>query len=125
MSFSNQVIVPRDPFKPHIVKLQGLWRVSPYKHKELYYMELVSVWTKAHEYARKQNELISAEQEAAKERQREWKRKEKEIERVTMHILGKKKDPTPGIDWFCNRAWTVNEVRQLVREAIEPMLKEV
>lgn len=125
MSFSNQVIKPLRYNKPHIVKLDGLWRVSPYAHKKLWRLNIGNLWIEAHAYANLFNRFIQAEQEAAKERQREWKRKEKEIERVTMHILGKNKDPAPGIDWFCNRAWTVNEVRQLVREAIEPLLKEV
>lgn len=41
------------------------------------------------------------------------------VERVAMHLLGKKADPSPGVDWFCNRAWTVNDVRALVRSALE------
>lgn len=50
---------------------------------------------------------------------------ETEVERITMHILGKEKDPAPGVDWFCNRAWTVNEVREIVREAITPLIREL
>lgn len=41
------------------------------------------------------------------------------VERVAMHLLGKKADPGPGVDWRCNRAWTVNDVRALVRSALE------
>lgn len=41
------------------------------------------------------------------------------VERIAMHMLGKKADPSPGVDWFCNRAWTVNDVRELVRSALE------
>lgn len=123
MSFSNQVIKPLRDNKPHIVKLQGLWRVSPYNHKKLWATGVSVYWNLAHAYTNNQNDVIHAEQQAAKERQREWKRKQAVVEKVTMHILGKKKDPAPGIDWVCNRAWTVNEVRQLVLEAIEPLIK--
>lgn len=41
------------------------------------------------------------------------------VERIAMHLLGKNADPAPGVDWFCNRAWTVNDVRALVRSALE------
>lgn len=41
------------------------------------------------------------------------------VERIAMHLLGKKTDPSPGVDWLCNRAWTVNDVRGLVRSALE------
>lgn len=41
------------------------------------------------------------------------------VERVAMRILGRERDPAPGVDWFCNRTWTVNEVRRLVRAALE------
>lgn len=67
---------------------------------------------KACEEIRQVSEERQAERDAAKAF-------DAQVERVTMHILGKPKDPAPGVDWFCNRAWTVNEVRQLVREALE------
>lgn len=41
------------------------------------------------------------------------------VERVSMHLLGRQTDPAPGIDWFACRTWTVNEVRALVRSALE------
>lgn len=41
------------------------------------------------------------------------------VERLAMHLLGKRADPAPGVDWYCNRAWTVNDVRALVRSALE------
>ena len=41
------------------------------------------------------------------------------VERVAMHLLGKKDDPAPGVDWYCDRSWTVNDVRALVRSALE------
>lgn len=78
MSFSNQVIIPRHPYKPHIVKLQGLYRVSPYRWKKLWSIVSDGNWKKAHAYTNAQNDIIHAEQHAAKERQREWKRKQKE-----------------------------------------------
>jgi len=40
-------------------------------------------------------------------------------ERVTMGVLGKVVDPSPGVDWSCNRHWTVNDVRWVVRAALE------
>ena len=40
-------------------------------------------------------------------------------ERVAMHLVGKNTDPSPGVDWICNRDWRVSDVRRLVREALE------
>lgn len=77
MSFSNKVIVPRNPFKPHIVKMEGLWRVSKYNHKKLWRLGIGGLWIKAHAFARKLNDEILAEEQAAKERQREFKRKQR------------------------------------------------
>lgn len=76
MSFSNQVIKPLREDKPHIVKLEGLWRVSPYHWKKLWMTGRSVYWNQAHRYTNNQNEFIRAEQEAAKERQREFKRKQ-------------------------------------------------
>lgn len=39
-------------------------------------------------------------------------------ERVAMRILGKRKDPSPGVNWHCNRSWKVEHFRALVREAL-------
>lgn len=39
-------------------------------------------------------------------------------ERVSMAILGKRKDPSPGVDWHVNRSYRVNHFRQLVRDAL-------
>lgn len=44
------------------------------------------------------------------------------VERVTMRLLAHEKDPAPGIDWHCNRQWTVNKVRELMRAALEEVL---
>lgn len=44
---------------------------------------------------------------------------EEKCERVAMVLLGKDRDPAPGVDWVCNRQWTVSQVRQLVRTALE------
>lgn len=79
MGFSNQVIKPLRDNKPHIVKLEGLWRVSPYSHKRLWRTGVVMLWNSAHFYTNRLNEVIHAEQEVAKERQREFKRKQKEV----------------------------------------------
>lgn len=79
MSFSNQIITPVHKHKPHIVKMQGLWRVSPYAWKKLWHLEIAGRWTYAHVLTNKLNSVIHAEQEAAKERQREFKRKHKEV----------------------------------------------
>ncbi|MEX3984164.1 hypothetical protein AB4Y45_34995 [Paraburkholderia sp. EG287A] len=40
-------------------------------------------------------------------------------EQVTMAILKKQGDPSPGINWQCSRHWTVNDVRRLVRDALD------
>ena len=45
---------------------------------------------------------------------------DRKCERVTMRLLGREVDPSPGVDWSCSRRWTVNEVRALVRRALEP-----
>jgi hypothetical protein len=79
MGFSNQVIIPVSKYKPHIVKMEGLWRVSPYDHKRLWTKRIFDRWDDAHALACRLNNIIQAEQEAAKERQREWKRKQKEV----------------------------------------------
>lgn len=44
------------------------------------------------------------------------------VERATMKLLAHEKDPAPGIDWHCNRQWTVNRVRELMRAALEEVL---
>jgi hypothetical protein len=41
------------------------------------------------------------------------------VEQVAMLILGKDVDLAPGINWHCDRAWRVNDVRQKVRQALE------
>lgn len=41
------------------------------------------------------------------------------VEAVTMSLLGKSVDPAPGVNWQCNRQWTVDEVRQAVRSALD------
>jgi hypothetical protein len=41
------------------------------------------------------------------------------VEQVSMLILGKDVDLAPGINWHCDRAWRVNDVRQQVRVALE------
>ncbi|HDR9106016.1 hypothetical protein P5X00_36400 [Paraburkholderia sp. A2RO-4L] len=41
------------------------------------------------------------------------------VEQVTMGVLGKKVDPTPGINWYCNRDWKVEDVRAAVRRAMQ------
>ena len=79
MGFSNKSITPIDPFKPHICKREGLWRVSPYNWKKLWSTVGEGSWRKAHAYANRQNNLIREEAEAAKERQREFKRNEAAI----------------------------------------------
>lgn len=43
-----------------------------------------------------------------------------DVERVTMAILGKDKDPSPGVNWNVHRMWRVNDVRELVRAALNP-----
>jgi hypothetical protein len=44
---------------------------------------------------------------------------EARCERVAMRILGKTVDPAPGVDWTCNRNWSVCQVRDSVRVALE------
>jgi hypothetical protein len=41
------------------------------------------------------------------------------VEQVAMLILGKDVDLAPGVNWHCDRAWRVNDVRQKVRQALE------
>jgi hypothetical protein len=41
------------------------------------------------------------------------------VEAVTMAILGKPVDPAPGVNWQANRQWTVDDVRQSVRAALD------
>lgn len=74
MGFSNQSIKPVKLDKPHICKREGLWRVSPFAWKNENVKRHGRRWELAHAYTNAQNELIRAEFEAAKERQREWKR---------------------------------------------------
>lgn len=40
------------------------------------------------------------------------------VERATMTLLGKSHDTAPGIDWRCDRAWTVNKVRKNMHAAL-------
>lgn len=79
MSFSNQSIVPVNINKPHICKRAGLWRVGPYNQKLLWTLSIGGLWDKAHDLTNRLNDAIRAEQEAAKERQHEFKRKYKEV----------------------------------------------
>ena len=44
------------------------------------------------------------------------------VERATMKLLAHAKDHAPGIDWHCNRQWTVNKVRALMRAALEEVV---
>ena len=44
---------------------------------------------------------------------------EAEVERATMALLEKDTDPSPGVDWICDRSWRVNAVRKLMRAALE------
>ena len=41
------------------------------------------------------------------------------IEQVSMELLGKPKDPAPGVNWQCGRQWHVDDVRKAVRGALE------
>jgi len=41
------------------------------------------------------------------------------VEAATMALLGKTKDPLPGIDWWASRQWRVNKVRAKMRKALE------
>lgn len=43
---------------------------------------------------------------------------EERTERATMRLLGKTCDPAPGVNWKCNRYWTVRRVRNLMREIL-------
>ncbi len=43
---------------------------------------------------------------------------EERTERATMRLLGKTSDPAPGVNWKCNRYWTVRRVRNLMREIL-------
>ena len=44
------------------------------------------------------------------------------VERATMTLLGKSHDTAPGIDWRCERAWTVNKVRKNMHAALTAAL---
>ena len=44
------------------------------------------------------------------------------VERATMALLGKTHDSAPGVDWRCDRSWTVNRVRELMRLALSAAL---
>lgn len=46
------------------------------------------------------------------------------VERATMTLLGKSHDTAPGIDWRCDRAWTVNKVRKHMRAALTAALAQ-
>ena len=46
------------------------------------------------------------------------------VERATMALLGKSHDTAPGIDWRCDRAWTVNKVRKNMRAALTAALAQ-
>jgi hypothetical protein len=59
---------------------------------------------------------VSEERQAQRDAEKAF---DARVERVAMRLLGKQADPSPGVNWFCNRAWTVNEVRALVRSALE------
>jgi hypothetical protein len=41
------------------------------------------------------------------------------VEVATMVLLGKAKDPVPGVDWWASRQWRVNKVREKMRKALE------
>lgn len=87
MSFSNKVIMPIRENKPHIVKLGGLWRVSQLKWKNSYVFSFRERWEQAHTWTNRQNDIIRAEQQAAKERQRERKRKKQVKDAIEFDIL--------------------------------------
>lgn len=40
------------------------------------------------------------------------------VEDATMMLIGHSKDHAPGVDWRCDRQWTVNEVRQRMRRIL-------
>lgn len=44
------------------------------------------------------------------------------VERATMALLGKTHDFAPGVDWRCDRSWTVNRVRELMHHALSAAL---
>ncbi len=46
------------------------------------------------------------------------------VERATMALLGKSHDTAPGIDWRCDRAWTVNKVRKHMHAALTAALAQ-
>lgn len=54
VAFDNKVIIPRNPNKPHIVKVDGYWRVSP-KPYTLYGRAFGFRWDVAHGLANKLN----------------------------------------------------------------------
>ena len=41
------------------------------------------------------------------------------VEAVTMSLLGKAVDPAPGVNWQCDRSWTVIDLRQAIRRALD------
>lgn len=47
---------------------------------------------------------------------------EERLERATMRLLGKDSDPSPGVNWECNRYWKVNRVRNLMRAILQEFL---
>lgn len=55
------------------------------------------------QYAKYQDERITAAEQRIAELTN--------VERVTMAILGKDKDPSPGVNWTAHRIWRVNDVR--------------
>lgn len=40
------------------------------------------------------------------------------VEQIAMSLLGKTVDPAPGVNWYCNRSWTVQDVRTAVGRAL-------
>lgn len=44
---------------------------------------------------------------------------EDRVERATMILLGKRSDPSPGVNWECNRYFKVNRVRALMRQVLQ------
>ncbi len=44
------------------------------------------------------------------------------VETATMKLAGHDKDTAPGVDWRLNREWTISELRQRMREALEAVL---
>lgn len=41
------------------------------------------------------------------------------VDSVTLALLGKTTDPAPDVNWQCDRSWTINDVRQAVRSALD------